>query len=273
MMEELGKRVVTGTVLAAIVSGVIAFGDPIWVTGLAGLTASGAMAEWTRLSKNPPSPTGSALWGVLALVLTITIAALYRHYPMAVSVVALAWVSLLAWVAWVSVKGSGYSLNPSPGMGLVIVCPALACIPFVHQYFPDGILFLFALCLLVWGSDIGAYAVGRKWGQHKLAPSVSPGKTWEGVIGGVVIGTAGTTALIGWGIVPSRLTLAVLIGIAFCSVVSVLGDLFESMVKRVSGKKDSGSFLPGHGGILDRIDSLLAAAPVFSALLLLVYSV
>jgi len=272
-MEELGKRVLTGAVLATIVSGAIAFGGPKWVTGLAGLVASGAMAEWTRLSKIPPSAAGSALWGVLALALTIGIAVFYRHYPMAVAVIALAWVALLAWVAWVSVKGSRYSLHPTAGMGLIVVCPALACIPFVHQHFPDGVLFLFALCLLVWGSDIGAYVVGRKWGQHKLAPSVSPGKTWEGVIGGLVIGTACTSGLIGWGIVQSQLTLAVVIGIAFCSAISVLGDLFESMVKRASGKKDSGSFLPGHGGILDRIDSLLAAAPVFSALLLLVYPV
>ena len=92
--------------------------------------------------------------------------------------------------------------------------------------------------ILVWGADSGAYMFGKMFGKHKLAPKVSPGKTWQGFFGGLL---------------------------------KVLGDLTESMFKREAGIKDSGNLIPGHGGILDRIDSLTAAVPVFACLLLLVF--
>ncbi|MDF3055173.1 MAG: hypothetical protein K0Q74_1080 [Gammaproteobacteria bacterium] len=127
-----------------------------------------------------------------------------------------------------------------------------------------GSLLLLTLFLWVWGADIGAYFMGRAYGKHKLAPSISPGKTWEGVLGGAI-----TTIL-----------LAIIMGLFFpfgvhyyfgllllsivIVLISVLGDLFESMIKRQSKIKDSGTLLPGHGGLLDRLDSLISAAPVFA---------
>jgi phosphatidate cytidylyltransferase len=117
------------------------------------------------------------------------------------------------------------------------------------------------LLLLVFGSDIGAYFAGRSLGRRKLAPRVSPGKTWEGALGGLAM-----VALIAWAgalhfvlpVVPS-----IAFGCAVC-VFSVVGDLTESMFKRGAGLKDSGALLPGHGGILDRIDSVTAAAPLYA---------
>ena len=115
---------------------------------------------------------------------------------------------------------------------------------------------------VAWSVDTGAYFAGRAWGRNKLAPRVSPGKTWEGVAGGIGAGlVAGLTlawlldlgSLAEWGIVAVGM-----------SVVAVLGDLFESAVKRVSGAKDSGVLLPGHGGVLDRIDSTIAVVPLFA---------
>ena len=128
---------------------------------------------------------------------------------------------------------------------------------------PDGDVFLLMLLLLVWGADIGAYFAGKTWGKKKLAPKVSPGKTMAGFWGGV-----GSCVAIAVGFVI-YLELSVLDGFylvvlsVIAGLASVLGDLFESMLKRQRGIKDSSKLLPGHGGVLDRIDSITAAAPMF----------
>jgi phosphatidate cytidylyltransferase len=126
---------------------------------------------------------------------------------------------------------------------------------------------ILAVMVLVWGADIGAYFSGRRFGKRKLAPQVSPGKSWEGVFGGLL-----TTLLIcvGVGIYREWSFFSVLLsvlGTVAVVLISVVGDLTESMFKRQSGVKDSSNLLPGHGGVLDRIDSLTAAIPVFAALL------
>lgn len=133
-----------------------------------------------------------------------------------------------------------------------------------------GALWLLYVMLLVWSADSGAYIFGKMFGKHKLAPKVSPGKTWQGFFGGLL-----TSAAIAWlfgYLAHLNVALSVLLT---CSIVaalaSVLGDLTESMFKREAGIKDSGNLIPGHGGILDRIDSLTAAVPVFACLLLLVF--
>lgn len=122
--------------------------------------------------------------------------------------------------------------------------------------------------LVVWAlvvasvTDTGAYFVGRAFGRRRLAPNVSPAKTWEGFAGGVLAGVLTGTALAWWlGWRPSGQWLALAFGVA---LIAVIGDLFESAVKRASGVKDSGALLPGHGGVLDRIDSALAATPAFA---------
>ena len=127
---------------------------------------------------------------------------------------------------------------------------------------------LFILCL-VWAADTGAYFSGTLWGKHKLAPKISPGKTIEGLCGGIM------SALIVAAIfaVFAKIEFSKLLPWTFLVILvvlfSVLGDLFESIMKRQAGVKDSGQWIPGHGGILDRIDSLTAAVPVFTLGLLL----
>lgn len=136
-----------------------------------------------------------------------------------------------------------------------------------HDYQADayhGAQLLMFLFMMVWSADIGAYFVGKAIGKNKLMPNVSPGKTFEGFLGGVVFAcllVAITTYSLGW---PTEQMVTVLLVTVLITTVSVLGDLSESMFKRQAGVKDSGSILPGHGGILDRIDSLTATAPVFA---------
>lgn len=129
---------------------------------------------------------------------------------------------------------------------------------------------LLYVMFLVWGADSGAYAFGRMFGKHKLAPKVSPGKTWEGVIGGLF--TSAALSLIFSYFIELPVSLPILLTCSVIAVVaSVLGDLTESMFKRQAGIKDSSHLIPGHGGVLDRLDSLTAAIPVFTGLLLLVF--
>lgn len=158
-------------------------------------------------------------------------------------------------------------------MGWLTLIPAWAAVLFIRStdYAASnftGAWLIFSLLALVWAADIGGYIVGKPFGKHKLLPKVSPGKTVEGMLGGLtLVGLVVTlvAALQDW---PSQV--GVWYGAAFLlTILSVFGDLTESMFKRVAGKKDSGAFLPGHGGILDRIDSLTATAPLFAIIVAL----
>ena len=132
----------------------------------------------------------------------------------------------------------------------------------------NGAWLLLYVLLLVWGADTGAYFAGRRWGKRKMAPKVSPGKSIAGLVGGLL-----TTAVIALIVafyteIAVDIGLAVFFGVSMVTVfASVLGDLVESMVKRHRGIKDSGTILPGHGGILDRVDSVTAAVPVYVGLM------
>lgn len=151
-------------------------------------------------------------------------------------------------------------------IGLLILLPAWQGLVLFKQW-PEGNWLILAVMVLVWGADIGAYFAGRRFGKRKLAPQVSPGKSWEGVFGGLLatlLICLGVAIYRDWSFVSLLLSLA---GTAVVVLISVVGDLTESMFKRQSGVKDSSNLLPGHGGVLDRIDSLTAAIPVFAALL------
>lgn len=175
-----------------------------------------------------------------------------------------------------SAKGWGKSVVIQILFGVLTIIPFYCGMMVLRTigYHTDtffGAWWLLYVMLLVWGADSGAYAFGRTLGRHKMAPKVSPGKTWEGLVGGLI-----TAGIISWlfslfspiPVMPDYLLVTSIIVV----VVSVFGDLTESMFKRQSGIKDSSHLIPGHGGILDRIDSLTAAIPVFAGLNLLVFN-
>ena len=157
------------------------------------------------------------------------------------------------------------------GTALLGVWSALVLI---HQQSDVGPKLTMLILLIVWAADSTAYFSGKFFGLHKLAPEISPNKTIEGVIGGVLGACIVTVCYVHWVFhLPwSDISLLAWLFIAiFTSLISVAGDLFQSRLKRIAGVKDSGSLLPGHGGVLDRIDGLIAAAPVFVAIWWLVF--
>jgi len=153
--------------------------------------------------------------------------------------------------------------------GVLLILPAWLALAQIRQ---AGPFFLLGVMLVVWLADIGAYFAGRRFGRHKLAPGISPGKTWEGAIGGalgvVVYGFLARSKLPEILADNLPLLLAVLLAL---TAMSILGDLFESLLKRQAGLKDSSQILPGHGGMLDRIDSLTSTLPLVALFWLLTW--
>jgi phosphatidate cytidylyltransferase len=146
-------------------------------------------------------------------------------------------------------------------LGPVYVCFPLSMLIMMDRY-PQGNIWIFFLLAVIFASDTGAFYFGRLFGKHKLYEAISPGKTWEGAIGGVI--SSVIVAL--WFLhilLPHRIDTGILAIVMVLSVIGQIGDLTESMLKRSCGVKDSSRILPGHGGILDRIDGLLFAIPVF----------
>ncbi len=153
--------------------------------------------------------------------------------------------------------------------GTLSVIPAWCALAWIHVEVPNGHYWLLAALGVVWAADTGAYFSGRKFGgrvfgSRKLAPTISPNKTIEGLVGGVLAGTiAGVLLGLLAGAEVAQLPAVALVSMV-AALFSVIGDLFESLLKRHAGVKDSGHLIPGHGGILDRIDGVLAALPVFA---------
>lgn len=148
-------------------------------------------------------------------------------------------------------------------MGTLVVIPAWYAVLYLRCH-NEGFTLLLLMLLIVWSSDSGAYFAGRYAGHRPLAPAISPNKTYEGMVGGMIMAGLVTLGYAYWVLQPYYFTFGFAIIILATMIMSIMGDLFESAVKRQAGVKDSGTIVWGHGGILDRLDSLFAAAPIFA---------
>ena len=261
-MSETTRRWLTAIGLVPIVVVIVLFlPPPAFHAALLLVVAAGAW-EWSRLAGLSPVPVHAAV-AVASLAVVLVSGAV----PWG----AFAWVGVAWWLAALAaiVRFRGPVPSRAPGRpalaiaGWLVLVPAGAALAEVHAG-PDGPALAMTLLAVVWAADTGAWFIGRRFGRTRLAPHVSPGKTWEGVAGGVVAGTATGAAAAWWlGLAWSDLLPAA----ALASGASVVGDLYESVAKRRAGVKDSGRLLPGHGGVLDRIDGLTAAAPVYAVMM------
>jgi phosphatidate cytidylyltransferase len=259
-------RVLTALVLAPLALAAIWLLPTAGVAILFALVLALGAIEWARLI-GLVRREAQALY-LLGLFLLLGVGWIfYRSDLSKVPVFLLAAVWWLAALHWLQRFGrQGASEPPSQLLsgllGYLVLWLAWFSLVMLHGL-TAGAYFVTLLLLIVWGADIGAYFVGRVFGRRKLAPRVSPGKTWEGAAGGLLLAlVAGMVLHLLLG--PAWPPLYVLVPVLAATVLfSIVGDLFESMVKRQYGAKDSGNLLPGHGGILDRVDSLTAAAPIF----------
>ena len=274
----LGQRILTAIVLLALLLPAL-FAAQAWpFAALTLLMIAAAGWEWARLNQT----TGVAAWASGA-VLALACAAAWAGGWTGSAPAAAWWGASGLWLL-----GGGLALCGGParwpllprglrwGIGLLALWAAWLALAHARVV---GLNFILSVFCLVWMADIAAYVGGRSFGRRKLAPTISPGKTWEGAWSGV----AGVLLLaLGWTLVEQRLddpgaslfsTLIALYGLAGSALAltalagfSVVGDLFESLVKRAAGAKDSSALLPGHGGVLDRVDALLPAFPLALAL-------
>jgi phosphatidate cytidylyltransferase len=259
----LRSRIITALILAPLALSAV-YLLPLWGYAVFfGVVAALGAYEWGGLAGLGSSSTRL----IYVAVLVVLILGLWRVPVLWESTL---WLGAAFWaVAAAAVLGfpaSGRFMDRTALLGAAGLLAMLAAwvALVVIRAAPGGANWVVWLLVLIWSADIGAYFAGRAFGRRKLAPSVSPGKTWEGAVGGALLSLLMTTAglLLMGAFTPWWLLLIVLL-----VTVSVFGDLFESALKRHLGVKDSGALLPGHGGILDRIDSVIAVLPVFALLL------
>lgn len=267
----LKQRVITSVVLALLIVGLIFLKRTSVFATLVGLIFLLGLWEWTRLA----GARGHALRGALLLGYAVLFGLLWHAckspwWWLPVLVGLGWWLVALGWL-----RHHAFGAEPTRAhvvlklvAGALVVAPAWCALAVLHGDLaqphtgrgPWWVLFF--ACIVV-AADIGAFTAGRRWGRTKLAPAISPGKTREGVYGALVC--SGIVALAGGAMlhVPAdRLPAIVALGL-LTVLFSIVGDLFESLVKRHAGVKDAGHLFPGHGGVFDRMDSLVAAAPIF----------
>ncbi len=258
----LKQRILTAVILIPIILAAVYYLPPAWFCLFTAVIALAGAWEWTNLMQIS-KPLYRCLY--LALVVVIFVDSLFIPVTF-IFVSAFIWWIIASLLVMYYPRGGniwGNSVFLRGLMGLFVLVPCWAAINFIRNQ-EDGLLGLLFLFVLIWGADSAAYFAGKKWGTTKLAPLVSPGKSWQGFVGALIVTVIIALVTLWLSHVPFLVwPFAILLSL-ITVIFSVMGDLFESMMKRQAGLKDSGKLLPGHGGMLDRIDSLTAAAPIFA---------
>jgi phosphatidate cytidylyltransferase len=267
----LKQRVITAIILAVIFLAALFYLPASGWAVLVGLMVMQGAWEWSKLA----TLRGPGVWLYMVAMLVSYIVLLWMYanflpdqkYQVQLLIYS---ISAVFWMLFVPLWLKGVCNTRSPMLlavvGWVVLLPTAMAMLDLRAVSPQP-WWLLGVMGLVWMADISAYFSGRKFGKHKLAPSVSPGKTWEGVAG-AVLGVLVYVLLVmaGSGMMQyASLFIFAVIGVAL----SVVGDLFESAIKRQAGVKDSGTLLPGHGGLLDRIDALTSTLPLAALVLIL----
>ena len=259
----LKQRFITAAILVPLVVVSILYIPHLVFSLVLAVFISVAAWEWCKFTEQQHKFQNIIY--VLFTILIITLLYYYRETFIANSVIFLG----VAWWLCATVLIIAYQkeLNLIPSIniiksliGLLILLPAWMSLIVLHASV-DGPHFVLLLFILIWIADTSAYFIGRRFGSRKLASKTSPGKSWEGVLGALII--TSITSII-YGVIQTQYATSVILMLCIVTVMfSIIGDLTESMFKRNVGIKDSGIIFPGHGGVLDRIDSMTAAAPVF----------
>ena len=253
------QRIKTAIILIIIV-GIALFASqtPILFAPLLAIGVTIAAHEWTKLMPRWRQP---AFFVVMVLAITLTSLMFEVTWVLWWIASLIIWLMALSWVGKFPTHTNWYGRKLGL-MGVVILTASITAMFYLWQLSAWWLMYVF---LLVWCADSGAYFVGRKLGRRKMAPNVSPNKSMEGLAGGLVTGLLVVIVISVFKLQLTGVALVAFVALSAVTILaSVLGDLFESMLKRRAKVKDSGTILPGHGGILDRIDSLLSATPIFA---------
>lgn len=263
-------RIFAALLMAPVAIGSVLLLPTPWMVALAALLFLAALWEWFALAEVDDSLARTAL---LVANLLLMVALVWASptdaggslvlFKIAVVAGVVWWLTAMLWLLHYDF-GSNHDTHGRVvklAAATLAVVPAWCALALLHR---DGAGWLLLALMLVWATDTGAYFAGRAFGRRKLAPRISPNKTFEGLVGGLLAGVAVAVAGAWWlGTAPSQLPLVALVAV-LAVLFSVAGDLFESLLKRHVGVKDSGTMIPGHGGLLDRLDSVFAALPVFA---------
>lgn len=274
-MSATRTRVIAALVMAPFAIGAILLLPTSWLVMLAALVFLVGLWEWFKLAEIDDTLQRTVLLTANLLLMVLLVWASRGSTDLVplrlMALVGAAWwVLALLWLRFFHFASDHetWARVFKLAAGTLAVVPAWCALGLIHSSQPNGHIWLFIALAIVWAADSGAYFAGRHFGGRwfagrKLAPRISPNKTLEGLIGGLAAGllVAGVGGLIA-GTSASQLPGVLLVAI-FTVLFSVVGDLFESLLKRHVGAKDSGDVIPGHGGVLDRIDGVLAALPIF----------